>query len=313
MHHPQRRRVCTVIAALAAAAFLTFVDPSGPVRAEEQSYDVVLTRPAVVGERFSISGEGAMIRETAMIVDGTRKEQAPAGAGIKLTGTAEVLAVTPKGKVTKLSVTVDRCTRVSGPEEAELLPKESVVFAEADGKDTKFSRKDGELPPDASELLDLLFQLSADDSRGTDDELFGTRGKRAVGDTWPVNAKRATKDFAAEDITVAESDVSGTVKLDGVDREGGVERLRLSGLMKVANMNPAKVDWLPDGFKMEAGSMDFKFTVALPAEPKRDGTTDETMSARHAMTYSGQVPGGQAVRTEVTMQRAAQMKRTPLK
>src|SRR4051812_49357663 len=154
----------------ATAALLLLLAPASARAADEEKYEIRLDRPDVVGDKFKIDAEGAMIRRAAVVLDDNRREEDPVGAGIKLEGTMEVLAVTPKGKTTKLSVKVDQCNRVSGPDESELLPKGSVIVAEADGNDTKFSLKDGELKPEASGLLELLFHLSADDARATDDE-----------------------------------------------------------------------------------------------------------------------------------------------
>ena len=285
-----------------------------PAPAQDEKYEVRLTRPDAVGDKFKLSGEGALIRKTVMTLGDNRREQEPSGSGIRLDATAEVLAVTPKGKITKLSLAVERCLRVSGPEEAELLPKGSVVIAQADGKRTKFSLKEGELPPEASELLDLLFQLNDDDSRGTDDELFGTKEKQPVGASWPINAEQAAKDFAAEEIKVDASDITGTVKLDTVEKAEGGALLKLSGRMSVKKIQPGGevAGELPEGLKMDVGSLDFKFTATLPKDPS-DHAADESMSARHQIAYVGDLPGGKSVRTEVTVERAVQMKRTPVK
>src|SRR4051812_25695705 len=213
-------------------AVLLLLLATAPARAaDDEKYEIKLDRPDVVGDKFKIEAEGAMIRRAAMVLDDKRREEDPVGMGIKLEGTMEVLAATPKGKATKLSVTVESCVRVSGPDEKELLPKGAVIIAEADGNDTKFSLKDGELKPDASGLLELLFHLSADDARATDDELFGTKEKQSVGAAWPMNAKRAAEDYATEDVKVDPADVSGNVKLDAIDKLGDKERFKLSGRM----------------------------------------------------------------------------------
>jgi hypothetical protein len=201
---------------------------------------------------------------------------------------------------------------VSGPDEAELLPKGSVVIAEAEGNDTKFSLKDGDLKPDASGLLELLFHLSSDDARASDDELFGTKEKQAVGSEWPMNAKRAAEDYGAEDVKVDAADVSGTVKLDGVEKDGESERLKLSGRMTVKKLVPTKsrVPGLPS--VKEEGSTDFRFSIKVPRKAD-DRWGEESISAVHKMTSTGKLPGGKTVRQETTLERASQMKRTAVK
>jgi hypothetical protein len=296
----------------AAIALLLLLMAATAWAADDEKYEIRLDRPDVVGDKFKISAEGAMIRRAAVVLDEKRREQDPVGMGIKLEGTLEVLAVTPKGKMTKLSVTVDQCARVSGPDESELLPKGSVIIAEADGDDTKFSLKDGELKPEASGLLELLFHLSADDARATDDELFGTKEKQPVGGEWPMNAKRAAEDYVAEGVKVDPADVNGTVKLEGVEKAGDTERLKLSGRMTVKKLQPKKprLAELPNG--QEVGSTDFHFMLKVPRDPD-DRSGEESISARHKMTSTGTLPGGKTVRQEMTLERATQMKRTPMK
>ena len=280
--------------------------------ADDEKYEIRFDRPDAVGDKFKIEGEGAMIRRAGVVLDDKRREEDPVGAGIKLEGTLEVLAVTPKGKTTKLSVTVEQCNRVSGPDETELLPKGSVIIAEAVGNDTKFSLKDGELKPEASGLLELLFHLSADDARATDDELFGTKEKQAVGSEWPMNAKRAAEDYAAEDVKVDAADVGGTIKLEGVEKSGGAERLKVSGKMTVKKLQPNKprLAGLPN--VKEEGSTEFRFTLKVPRDAA-DRSGEESIGAVHKMTSTGTLPGGKTVKQEMTLERASQMKRTLVK
>ena len=304
-----RHALLTLATLLCGAAALP-----APARADDASYDVVLTRPDKVGDRFKVESEGARIRQNVLVLKGERKEQPAEGMGIKLVGTVHVLAATPKGRATKLEITVEKCTRVSGADESELLAPGKVIVAEAAGQDTKFSLKDGELPEPASEALELLFQLSDDDKRGTDDELFGVAGKQKVGATWQMSAEQASKDFAAEEIKVEKSDISGSVKLEAVERVEGVECLKLTGRMTAKNIQPAPAagEGLPPGFAPQPATMDYKFTIALPTDPKLQ-SVEESVSTRHKLAYGGNAPGGQEVRTEVTVERAARMKRTPVK
>ena len=87
-----------------AAATLLLLLSLAPARAaDDEKYEIRLDRPDVVGDKFKVEAEGAMIRRSAVVLDDRRREEDPVGAGIKLTGTMEVLAVTAKGKTTKLS------------------------------------------------------------------------------------------------------------------------------------------------------------------------------------------------------------------
>src|SRR3712207_4529558 len=97
-------RVTIVVGRFAGVSLLALLVAVSAVAADgdAENYEIRLTRPDAVGDRFKLSGEGALIRKTVVIAGDQRREQEPSGSGIKLDGTAEVLAVTPKGKVTKL-------------------------------------------------------------------------------------------------------------------------------------------------------------------------------------------------------------------
>src|SRR5688500_3375888 len=93
------RSVVLVLAGLLAVAVPTGAD-------EQTSYSIQLSRPSAVGRKHEISAEGAIVRKTVVTLAGVRKEQPQTGEGIKLEAQVEVLAVTLKGRVSKLSITV---------------------------------------------------------------------------------------------------------------------------------------------------------------------------------------------------------------
>lgn len=283
---------------------------AGPDAALAQEYEIRLHRPETVGSKFRFSGEGAMMRKTSITIAGQPKEQPEEGVGIRLEGVIEVLAVTPKGKVSKLSCTVEKCVS-EGDAPQELVPAGKVIIAEATDSRTQFSLNEGELSPEASQSLELLFSLAADDERATDDEIFGTTAKQSVGGTWPLNAERAAKDFATEKVTVSPENISGTLQLVGVEQVEGVECLNLTGRVSAKDLKPPEdaAQGLPEGVKAQAGSLDYRFGIKLPVDPALHAV-EETMSARHKVVFAGEAP---PIKLETTIVRAATVKRTPVK
>lgn len=281
---------------------------SAPVLAQE--YEIRLHRPETVGTKFLVEAEGAMMRQTIVTVAGQPTEQPEEGNGLRLTGEVKILAVTPKGRVSKLSCTVESCVS-QGKEEKELIPPGKVIIAEAKEGRTAFSLREGELSPEAAAALELLFSLSEDDARSTDDEIFGTTEKQPVGGSWPISSERSAKDFALEKVTVAPENISGTVTLKSVEQVEGVECLKLVGQMsaKELKLPDDAAEGLPPGVKAESGSIEFRFQMTLPVDPALHAV-EESMSARHKFAFAGDAP---PLRVETTVHRAATVKRSPVK
>src|SRR4051812_30180911 len=75
-------------------------------------YPIHLTRPDKVGDRFSITAQGALLRETAMQLGKVSRTITQDGYGVHLDGSVEVLAVRPDGRASEVSLTVKKCTGI---------------------------------------------------------------------------------------------------------------------------------------------------------------------------------------------------------
>jgi hypothetical protein len=82
--------------------------------------------------------------------------------------------------------------------------------------------------------------------------------------------------------------------------------------MTVKKLKPKKPRLAGIPNAKEEGSTDFRFTLKVPRDTS-DRSGEESISAVHKMISTGKLPGGTAVRQEVTLERASQMKRTPVK
>ena len=96
-----------------------------------------------------------------------------------------VLAVDDKGKPSKLSLQIEKLTRTDDAGVKELVSKGSVVTVSMkDG--IEVSEMDGHrLPLPTQEAITVILPL--DPNGPTDDELFGTSGRKKPGDHWDAN------------------------------------------------------------------------------------------------------------------------------
>lgn len=287
--------------------------PDDEKKSDGRAFEIRLAREIKVGDKYAATCDGAMTRRLKVTGGGQVQEQPEEGFGVHLEATVEVLALDSIGEEAKVSCTVDRCTRITTEGETELLKKGTVFIAEGKGKDTVFSLKDGgELSKDAKEALDLVISLDTNDTV-TDDQMFGTKEKKKVGESWPADAKAVAEDAKRVNVTIDPADVEGSFKIDGVEQAQGVECLRLSGNLKVKKLT-RKADedkengGLPEGFAVDGGSMESKYAGLFPVDVSK-GSLAESASMAFVTHIKGKGPDGGEVTIDNRVQRAVEMKR----
>ena len=293
---------------------LLFLCSAAVAGAEDKAYEIKLARPMKVGMKYAITADGALIRQVTLKNGAVTKKQPDDGYGVRLEGTIEVLALDEIGEEAKVSCTVDKCSRITSEGETELVAKGKVLIAEGKGKDTKFSLKDGgELSKEASDALELVISLDTNDTL-TDDDLLGTKDKKKVGESWPATAENVAKDYERVGVAVKPEDVEGSFRLDGIEKVGDVECLKLSGNLKVKKLvtkaDENEDDGLPEGFAVQGGSMEAKYSGLFPVDSSI-GSLAESASTTFVTHIAGKGGAGKndAVTIESRVQRAIEMKR----
>lgn len=96
----------------------------------------------------------------------------------------------------------------------------------------------------------------------TDDDVFGTREKKKVGDRWPINATVAATALESDfKITTESHNIKGFVALDGAARNSENDYLIVSGELEIDEFSVP----VPDGMKMEEGQFAVAFTGSFPS------------------------------------------------
>ena len=255
-----------------------------------KAYEIKLARPMKVGMKYSMTADGALVRQVTLKKGFVTQKQPDDGFGVHFEGTVEVLALDDIGEEAKVACTIDKCTRLTSEGETELVAKGKVLIAEGKGKDTVFSLKDGgELSKEASEALELVISLDTDDKLN-DDDLLGTKEKKKVGESWPVTSENVAKDYERAKATVKPEDVEGSFRLDGLEKVGDTECLKLSGNLKVKHMvtkaDENEDDRLPEGYVVEGGSMEAKYSGLFPVD-----TSVGSLAESASMTFVTHIKG----------------------
>jgi hypothetical protein len=313
---PTKDDVMTIRTTLRILPALLLLLTSAPAAqgnaAQDKAYEIKLARPIKVGTRYAMTADGALLRQVTISRGGVTQKQPQDGYGIHFEATVEILALDEVGEEAKVSCVIDKCTRSAPDGETELLPKGKVLIAEGKGKDTEFSLADGgELSKDATDALDLVISLDTNDKL-TDDDLLGTKDKKKPGESWPVTAEAVAEDSERVGVIVKPQDVEGSFRLEGIEKVGEVECLRLSGNLKVKKLltkaDENEDDGLPEGLVVEGGSMEAKYAGLFPVDSSL-GSLSESAS----MTFLTHIKGGtgkdDVVTVESRVQRAVEMKR----
>jgi hypothetical protein len=314
----------------ACAALLSVCAVAGAQdKPDANAYMIKLARPLKVGMKYAMSADGALVRQVTLKRGFVTQKRPDDGFGVRFEGTVEVLALDDIGEEAKVACTVDKCIRLTSDGETELVPKGKVLIAEGKGKDTVFSLKDGgDLPKEASDALELVISLDTNDKL-TDDDLLGTKEKKKVGESWPVTPENIAKDSERVGVAVKPEDVEGSFRLDGLQKVGDTECLKLSGNLKVKHLvtksDENEDDRLPEGYVVEGGSMEAKYSGLFPVD-MAVGSLAESASmtfvthirgkggAGGAKAKAGAKAGAKdgdedAVTIESRVQRAVEMKR----
>ena len=174
---------------------------------------VVLSTPAHVGDADHVSVK--VKRTWSQKWTGAVRPPTDGGFEATLDGTETVGAVSPNGRVTRLTVKVTTCTK----DGAALLPPGATVVAQTVDGTTAFKVNGAAPASDVGQVLGHLIYTSHPDEPTTDQE-FGTDQPRRAGESWPANADQMAKATRLPFPVVA-ADFQGKGKLVAVAVERG--------------------------------------------------------------------------------------------
>ena len=246
-----------LIAGLWALGFL------GTSVALAQDYEIKLTRPMKVGAEYHIAAVGHSSMKSTIKVNGKVVEEQSKNFSVDFESDDKALEVDKNGEPSKVSLTVDKFILKQGGAEKPLLAKGAVVSASAKDDKKVFEIAGQPVDAETAEALDLVVGLGR--NRASDDEIFGTKERKKVGDRWAMNAELAAKELqdVMKGSTVKKEDVAGTVTLDKVVKVGTTDCLQISAEMTVNNVT------MPD---MEVAQMKVQahFSGLFPIDLSKD-------------------------------------------
>lgn len=256
-------------------SFLLFLLLAGWVAAKApntQDYTIKFTRTATVGERYRVISQGS--DEQYIYTRINDQEQRPRGEGFQaeLIADCEVLALTQTGRETKTRLVVEKFTRTASGQTVELLPAGAIVLAERVGNKTVFTTDGSEATPVVVKALEVVGVSMAGDDGADDDTIFGTTGRKKIGEAWPINGAAAAADLVKLGIPAEAANVTGTTTLVEVVTQENQELLRLSATLKMTGVNPP----VPPGFTVQSSLFTSEHSGLFPVDLTKRSRLEST-------------------------------------
>lgn len=250
-----------IIAALVAAA---------PTAVRAEDYVIKLTRPDHVGAKHRMTASVKRVESLTISKDGKAVDKKSKTVEGELQAVLEAQKVNKDGHAIKLSVTIERLVDGDGK---PLLKKGTVVVAQSVEGETVYRMEGEPLPEKAEQVLRGLVITKT--TKTDDDDVFGTKKRQKVGDSWKLDEVAGKKSFEEQRIQVAK--ISGTTKLTGVKKVGGVKCLDIGVEMNVvASKIPNAGEFEKQGFKYESGVIKAKMSALYPVDLKLQPRGDRT-------------------------------------
>ena len=248
------RRLAVFVSALAVLAC---------GRAHGQNYEIRLNRPSAVGNVYEFSAAASSLEQATVAVPGRAPRGTSSSITAKLRGTVTVLDVDALKRESRIRLMVTEClASLDGAAEKELLAKGAEVIARR--RETLVDGK--EAPPEIAKVLELF--ISFPGTQVTDDDVFGTKERRKVGDSWSMDTAVAAQDLAARGIIVAPKDLRGSTKVETLIVVEGTPCLRLTAGMEASGIVPPAMPFAR--VTLEKSAMTAGFSGDFPVDARLD-------------------------------------------
>ena len=252
-----------------------------------KEFSIVFRKPNKVGDKVQITGSGESSEDVTMTSEGKVMNETKKELRSSIDGTVEVLKVDEKKRPVKLKLKIEKLSSADKPgiPEIEVFPIGSEVIIEAKGRRTVFMFNGEVLPPETARILAMFISLPT--GKVTDDDIFGTKEKKKVGDTWKLNKKEAAAGMSKDGMKFDENNIEGSTKLEKVVKVGDSEFLQLNTQLKVSNMKFP----FPPGLETRKSGMTVKreFLQEIGDAPKSFDARWEKTSMTMEMSAEGSV------------------------
>jgi len=213
-----------------------------------------------LSESMTISGSTKALEEKNTTVSG------------KLEGTITVTEVDDMNREKIISLRVSKCTMSKNDDRNETvaLAKGTRVIVRLQDPDKMFLINNKKVSSNIKKLLELFF--SPIDNNVTDDDIYGTKERKKIGDSWNVNRAMAAKVLSKDGVVIQEDSIKGSTKLENITTVNGKPCLYITGKFEANKINLP----LPSDYLIDKTVLSGLFATELPVDTTTGSLSDNT-------------------------------------
>lgn len=291
----------STLSLLATVMFLVQGSPAAP---HAEDYAVQLDRPAVVGEQYLATGSIQHLHTFALITGENEKHKEDRST-LRYEIAVRVLEVGPTRHVHRAVLTVHRFTREAGGATTDVFAARTTIDARLDGAKRVFEVGGKSVENPERQALIEAVDLSPE-RLPTDDEVLGSRQRRSIGESWPVNSDAMARKAAS--VPLDPQSVAGRVTLVARREVGQIPCLEYHYKVEARAAVPTEV--VPPGFDMKVSHVTIEGSTFVPLDPSLP-----VMGRDLAIEMDGRAEGvarGVPARAEIRARKEYKMERKPL-
>lgn len=232
--------------------------------AAAQDYEIHLDPPSKVGDKYSLSAAGSLRLRMKFTSGEQIVREIDDGFNLELTAEATVLTVDALGAATSKSFKITSSKLTRDKTTQTLLPNGSIVLARLQDGHTLFEMNGKPVDDEVAKALSTVIALHSSDSI-SDDAMFGTRGKKRVGESWDLDVEATMAFIKSLGGQARKEDIKGK----SVFEEAKNNHLIISSSMDVVNVSLP----LSAGYTGDTGEIHSEFSSVLPL-PNSDGSVE---------------------------------------
>ena len=185
-----------------------------------ETHEIRLLRPVKAGDRFDMSAKVAYEDSMKTSFDGKEVESNATSAACRIAGTLTVVAVTTKGLPSAMRLKVASAECLNAGQPAGFFKEGDELSIRRDEPENE-TQVNGEAADDVqAQMIESLLSVQAEDE-ASDEDIFGTKDKVAVGAEWPVNGKAAVSSLERSGVKGLKPEgVSGRAKFVSIGEFG---------------------------------------------------------------------------------------------
>ena len=238
-------------------------EPSGEV-AEEQGYEIRLSRPTKVGQIYELTASASLSEEKTASLSGEVLKADKFLLKTELQGTVTVLGVDELERATKVRLRVSKC--LSSMHESsnlvEALTPGTLIIAQLRSDRQEYTIDGNVVSEDIDRMLGQFISLIFPKSQTTDDDIFGAKERKKVGDVWAMSDPKAARALLGNDVDIAVSAITGSTIIEDEVEVDGTECLRINTRIIVKDFSLP----FPPGVAVENSVVSFVSSGEFPVD-----------------------------------------------